>query len=436
MISMDSTLMSTVGDNPHDVDAERGLLASIGKDPNYMADATEAGMTADWFMNPICRMVAQKMIESEKEGWECDDITISMAVDKDFREEAFRVFDAVETSARFNYFFDIVEASWLKRATIDSCYRLIEKAKESGSQALDLVDEAGQEFSKLSLRTRNTVTTSAEVIEKTWENILARQKHDGIDGIPSGIRNLDQLTYGWHGGDVILVAARTSVGKTAFSCELTLSALKARKSVQYFSLEMQNESVMERMLANVSGVPVRVMVDKVMTSGQQDSVEQAKDFFRHAKLYMEDDGYMSVASIRAKARKMARKGLDMIVIDYAQLIRPEDPRASREQQVAMISKGIKMLAKELQIPIIMLAQLRREADRSDECPKLSDLRESGSLEQDADLVCMLWKKTDKSGDEHHVVTVAKQRQGRVGEVPLNFKPSIQQFTEREVHRLN
>ena len=89
MISMDSTLMSTVGDNPHDVDAERGLLASIGKDPNYMADATEAGMTADWFMNPICRMVAQKMIESEKEGWECDDITISMAVDKIFERKPF-----------------------------------------------------------------------------------------------------------------------------------------------------------------------------------------------------------------------------------------------------------------------------------------------------------------------------------------------------------
>jgi replicative DNA helicase len=152
---------------------------------------------------------------------------------------------------------------------------------------------------------------------------------------------------------------------------------------------------------------------------------------------MEDDGNMSVATIRAKARKLARKGLDMIVVDYAQLIRPEDPRASREQQVAMISKGIKMLAKELGIPIIMLAQLSRNADQQDTCPKLSDLRESGSLEQDADLVLMLWRKSIPSKDEyHHVVTVAKQRNGRLGPVDLDFKASVQQFKERKDSRLN
>jgi replicative DNA helicase len=218
---------------------------------------------------------------------------------------------------------------------------------------------------------------------------------------------------------------------------LALEALRAGKIVQFFSLEMQNESVMERMLANQSGVPIRVMVDKCMTESQRDAVENAKSFFQHSNLYMEDDGNMSVATIRAKARKLARKGLDMIVVDYAQLIRPEDPRASREQQVAMISKGIKMLAKELGIPIIMLAQLSRNADQQDTCPKLSDLRESGSLEQDADLVLMLWRKSIPSKDEyHHVVTVAKQRNGRLGPVDLDFKASVQQFKERKDSRLN
>ena len=118
--------------------------------------------------DPDLQNDCSKMIESEKAGWDCDDITISMAVDKDFREDAFRVFDAVETSARFNYFFDIVEASWLKRATIESCYKLIEKAKESGSQALDLVDEAGQEFSAFPSHKKHR-HTGAEVIEKTWK---------------------------------------------------------------------------------------------------------------------------------------------------------------------------------------------------------------------------------------------------------------------------
>ena len=198
---------------------------------------------------------------------------------------------------------------------------------------------------------------------------------------------------------------------------------------------MQNESVMERMLASVSGVPIRVMVDKVMTEGQELAVSEAKSFFRSSKLYMEDDGNMTVATIRAKARKLARKGLDMIVIDYAQLIRPEDSRVSREQQVSSISKGIKNIAKELKIPIVMLAQLKRDADEFNREPKLSDLRESGSLEQDADLVLMLWRKGDDP-EKETMLSVSKQRQGRTGKVDLCFRPSIQKFTERIESSLN
>jgi len=436
MISMGSTLTNSVGIKPHDVNAERGLLACIGKNSDSMIDAIERGMNSDWFMDPICIQIADQMLKNEREGLEVDDITISLSMPNESRTDAFEVFDAVETSAHFRMFLDKVEGLWLKRKTIDACNATLEMAYDRGSQPLDVIENGGMAFSKLSLKDNRKLTTGKEVMAKAWENILARQSEDGISGVASGISGLDKLTYGWHKGDVVTIAARTSVGKTAFSCQLALEALRSGKIVQFFSLEMQNESVMERMLANQSGVPIRVMVDKCMTEGQRDAVENAKSFFQHSNLYMEDDGNMSVATIRAKARKLARKGLDMIVVDYAQLIRPEDPRASREQQVAMISKGIKMLAKELGIPIIMLAQLSRNADQQDTCPKLSDLRESGSLEQDADLVLMLWRKATSKDEYHHVVTVAKQRNGRLGPVNLEFKASVQQFKERLENRLS
>ena len=149
----------------------------------------------------------------------------------------------------------------------------------SGTRAQDVVEMGGAEFFKLSLKDKSKLKSAREVMASTWESILERQKVGSINGIPSGIRSLDNMTCGWHENDLITLAARTSVGKTAFSIELALSALRAGKTVQFFSLEMINESVMERMLANVSEVPVRVIIDKVMTSGQEEAVEEGKRFF-------------------------------------------------------------------------------------------------------------------------------------------------------------
>ena len=429
-------LMDTISTSikPHNSDAEAALLGCVAKSEDCRMDAMERGMKADWFCDQLHKQICDKIIELDGEG-DVDDITVALSMAEEVRGKVFDVFDRVETTGRFKFFLDAVEGDWLKRRARDVCQGIIARSEEQGLSATDLIDQAGHDFSQLALNESSRLMTGGEVMENTWKNLEARMRTDGIDGITSGINKLDKLTYGWHQSDLILVAARTSVGKTAFSVELALSALKAGKTVQYFSLEMQNESVMERMLASVSGVPIRVMVDKVMTEGQELAVAEAKSFFRSTKLYMEDDGNMTVATIRAKARKLARKGLDMIVIDYAQLIRPEDGRVSREQQVSSISKGIKNIAKELKIPVVMLAQLKRDADEFNREPKLSDLRESGSLEQDADLVLMLWRKGDDP-EKETMLSVSKQRQGRTGKVDLCFRPSIQKFTERIESSLN
>lgn len=426
---MDTTSMSSVGLKPYDVDAEHGMLACIGKNTDHMVDAIERGMSVDWFMDPTAQTVAQQMIENEKVGKDVDDITIALSVSEDNRTNAFDLFGKVETSAQFTFFMDKVENLYMKRKTIDTCNGLLEKAYEPSTRAQDVVEMGGTEFSKLSLKDKSKLKSAREVMDSTWASILERQKVGAINGIPSGIRSLDNMTCGWHKNDLITLAARTSVGKTAFSIELALSALRAGKTIQFFSLEMVNESVMERMLANVSEVPVRVIIDKVMTKGQEDAVEKAKHFLSNSKLYMEDAGDMTVSTIRAKARKLARKGLDMIVVDYCQIVRPEDSRIPREQQVASITWGLKALAKELKIPVIMLSQVNRNADQTNACPKLSDLADSDRVGRDADVVLMLWKKKNDKDDETFI-EVAKQRNGRLGPVELEFMASKQKFREK------
>ena len=427
---MDTTLTSSVGLKPYDVDAEHGLLACIGKNTEHLVDAMEQGMSIDWFMDPTAQIVAEQMLSNEKVGKDVDDITIALSVDEKHRTNAFDLFGKVETSTQFPFFLETVENMYMKRKTIDTCNGLLEKAYESGTRAQDVVEMGGTEFSKLSLKDKSKLKSAREVMESTWASILERQKVGAINGIPSGIKSLDNMTCGWHENDLITLAARTSVGKTAFSIELALSALRAGKTVQFFSLEMVNESVMERMLANVSGVPVRVIIDKVMTRGQEDDVEVAKEFLSNSKLYMEDAGDMTVSTIRAKARKLARKGLDMIVVDYCQIVRPEDARIPREQQVASITWGLKALAKELKIPVIMLSQVNRNADQTNQCPKLSDLADSDRVGRDADVVLMLWKKINDKGDDETFIEVAKQRNGRLGPVELEFMASKQKFKEK------
>lgn len=427
---MDTTLTNSVGLKPYDVDAEHGMLACIGKNTEHLVDAMEQGMSIDWFMDPTAQIVAEQMLSNEKVGKDVDDITIALSVDEKDRTNAFDLFGKVETSAQFPFFLETVENMYMKRKTIDTCNGLLEKAYESGTRAQDVVELGGTEFSKLSLKDKSKLKSAREVMESTWASILERQKVGAINGIPSGIKSLDNMTCGWHENDLITLAARTSVGKTAFSIELALSALRAGKTVQFFSLEMVNESVMERMLANVSEVPVRVIIDKVMTRGQEDCVEVAKEFLSNSKLYMEDAGDMTVSTIRAKARKLARKGLDMIVVDYCQIVRPEDARIPREQQVASITWGLKALAKELKIPVIMLSQVNRNADQTNQCPKLSDLADSDRVGRDADVVLMLWKKINDKGDDETFIEVAKQRNGRLGPVELEFMASKQKFKEK------
>ena len=295
-----------------------------------------------------------------------------------------------------------------------------------GKNSTDLINEADKSLTEISVDNVESTKTSAEVASSMWQNLMERREVNGMSGIPSGLSKIDSMTYGWQPGEMIVIAARTSVGKTAFGCELTLSALKNQKRVLFFSLEMKAESVMQRLISNISEVPTQLIVEQTASSAEELRYQKAIEWVGSSDLWIDDRGMVNSAQVRAKARKFARKGLDFIVVDYCQKLSPLDPRCSREQQVAEVAGSMKALAMELNIPVILLSQLNRGADETNRKPRLSDLRESGALEQDADLVILLWRKNDDPAET--IISISKQRQGRCGDVPVCFKPNIQKFT--------
>ncbi len=421
---MISTLRNTK--TTSDPDAERGLLCCVCRSTDTLVDAIEGKVAATWFTKNLHQRIWQKIEELEEKSTETLDLDVMLEFEEGERGQVQQILGSCDTPVQFSSFFARVRDCWKRREILKLSMKLGEAVgSEEFESAEQILEVADREVTALTVEDEVTLESAQVVVRNTWENILSRQGTGGLYGIPSGIPRLDNLTCGWHSGDLALIAARTSVGKTAFSIELALAALRKGRKVLYFSLEMTNDQVMERMLMNESQVPLRFVIDKTCTTEQEKRFSDARSWLGSAPLTMDDDGSITVSGIRAKARKVARKGLDMVVIDYAQLIKPEDPKMRREQQVANVSKSIKALAKELKIPVIMLAQLNRTADEKNRKPRLSDLRESGALEQDADVVMMLWRKDDDP--EQTKISITKQRQGRCGDVEVQFKTSIQRF---------
>ena len=262
----------------------------------------------------------------------------------------------------------------------------------------------------------------------------------------SGFRDLDGMTYGFHPGQMIVLAARPSVGKTSLAMNFAEHAIipnggRQPTGVLVFSLEMTSADLAMRLICSRARVDMKRIRDRVVSSQDQREIAQAVKELEQAPLWIDDASSATILDLRAKARRIDTKHrLGLIVIDYLQLLRGSDPRAPREQQIAEISRGVKGMAKELDVPVVVLSQLNRESERESRDPRLSDLRESGSIEQDADVVMILHrpKKRDEDdavpdtgivGDVDQIkLIIAKQRNGPIGDVDLSF---IRRYTRFE-----
>jgi replicative DNA helicase len=264
-------------------------------------------------------------------------------------------------------------------------------------------------------------------------------KKGEMTGTPSGFSDLDRLTFGFQKQEMIVLAARPSMGKTSFALNIAEAATLPKKGPAFptliFSLEMSGAQLALRMLCSRARVKMQALRDGFVSPDGDDQrrLVTAADEFSKAALFIDDSSNLSIMQLRAKARRVhSRNKLGLIIVDYLQLLSPVDSKVPREQQVAEASRGLKALAKELEVPVIVLSQLNRSSEKENRAPKLADLRESGSIEQDADVVLMLARPKD--ADEKFQVAadsaeliVAKQRNGPVGELRLTFLRDITRF---------
>ncbi|MSU49467.1 MAG: replicative DNA helicase [Opitutus sp.] len=352
-----------------------------------------------------------------------------------------QVSSKIPTTAQASYFIEKVREQALLREIIRSATGAVEDCYGFTGGIDEFVDQIE---SKIFSVTQNRVSESAKQMrEPTREamNVITKMmmKKGELTGISSGFKDLDALMWGFQRTEMIVLAARPSMGKTSLALNFAEAAAVPRKGppigVLIFSLEMGAAQLALRMLCSRARVNMKLLRDGLLSKNgdEQNRLLEAADEFSKAPIFIDDSSAISIMQLRAKARRIhSRSPLGFIVVDYLQLLSPTDPRVPREQQVAEASRGLKALAKELDVPVLVLSQLNRSSEKDNRTPKISDLRESGSIEQDADVVLMLARPRD--ADEKFQVAadsaeliVAKQRNGPVGELKLTFLRDITRF---------
>lgn len=341
---------------------------------------------------------------------------------------------AVPTSANVEYYAKLVLEAALLRRVISTCTRIAGEAYKPQVEVDALLDRAeGDIFSIAERRQLNPIYRVGELLEEGIKRIEAQIKSSsGITGVASGFAKLDEMLSGFQNSDMIVLAARPSVGKTAFALNVaSYAATHLGKSALVFSLEMAKEQLVQRLLCMVGHVDAARLRSGYLAHNEFPKLQKAADTLSRANLYIDETPNVSVLELRSKARRhKAQHDCDIIIVDYLQLMSGASRSENRQVEIAEISRSIKGIARELRVPVIALSQLSREAEKDDTgMPKLSHLRESGAIEQDADVVLMLSRPParDEGQDNLIRVHVAKQRNGPTGMVELIFDKSIQRF---------
>jgi replicative DNA helicase len=351
--------------------------------------------------------------------------------------------DAVPSAANLSYYADIVREKHLLRRMIQTCTSVMSRVYEHQGEVDALLDEVERDVLRISEERAETDTPSVrELVKQAIVTIEECHKNQGaLTGLTTGFPDLDKMTSGLHGGEMIVIAARPSMGKTSLAMNIAEHvAVETRLPVGVFSLEMTAESLVLRMLCSRSRVNLRSIRDGFLAERDFPKLTGAAGKLSGSPLFIEDSPGLSILQLRAKARRMHQQhGIKLFVVDYLQLLHSTARRAeNRQQEIADISNGIKALAKELNVPVLVLSQLNREVEKErNRKPRLSDLRESGAIEQDADLVALLYKPSTGDDDEGGGgaepeavpvnLLIAKQRNGPTGDVPLTFLKGYTRF---------
>ena len=431
---------------PHSVEAEQSVIGSMIMDKEAIVTASEI-VSEDDFYNKQYGILFQAMVDLNEEGKPVDLVTLQnrlkeMAAPPEVSSLEFvrDLISAVPTSANVKYYATIVA----EKATLRKLIRTNEEVINScylGKDSLELIlDEAEKNIFKITQK-RNTgeYVPIKQVVLNAMEQIERASKHRGdVTGIPTGFHDLDYKTAGFQPSDLILVAARPSMGKTAFVLNIAQHvAFKKNMAVAVFCLEMAKEHLVNRLFSLESKVDSHHIRTGNLSEQEWEMLIESAGVIGRSNLIIDDTPGISIAELRSKCRKYKMDhDLKMIIIDYLQLMSGSGRSDSRQQEVSDISRALKALARELNVPVIALSQLSRAVEqRPEHRPMLSDLRESGAIEQDADVVMFIYrddyynKDTDRKGIAE--IIIAKQRNGEIGTVELAWLPSYTQFANLE-----
>ena len=429
-------------EEPHDIEAEKAVLGAVFLSKDALADAMEYLEPRD-FYRKAHQIIFQKMVDLNDEDQPIDVVTIRSALDKDNQTENIggvayiaELATSVPTAANAGYYAKIVEEKSMLRRLISTATNIITQANNGDDDVPSLLDSAERQIMDVSeRRNRSGFREIKDVLNETLSDIdrLSQQSED-ITGLPTGYREFDKMTAGLQPDNLIILAARPAVGKTAFALNIAQNvATSTDTSVAIFSLEMSAESLVNRMLCAEGSINANHLRTGQLDEGEWQNLIVAMGALSNTSIFIDDTPGIKMAEIRAKCRRLAKEkgNLGLVVIDYLQLIEGSN-KESRQQEVSEISRQLKKLAKELSVPILALSQLSRGVEqRQDKRPVLSDIRESGSIEQDADIVAFLYRDDyyEKETEKKDIIEIiiAKQRNGPVGTVELAFRKEYNKF---------
>lgn len=429
---------------PHSLEAERSVLSALLLNDDYLHQVAEVLQPHDFYL-PAHKIMYQTFIGLYQQQKRVDTVTLHDELIKE---------GALESVGGMNYILTlqedipsigfihqhatIIKEKAILRELIGSAATIISHCYAHNDQELDSVLDQAEKtiFQIASKRTTQNFVQLNIWLKKTFAHISdIKGNNKGITGIASGFKKIDQMTSGFQKGDLIVLAARPSMGKTAFTLGVAHAAARAGHTVGFFSLEMSAEQLTLRILSSQSHIPHHCIRNATINSDQWTQLTYVAAELSPLKLFIDDTAMVTIMDLRAKVRKLKTEhNLELLIIDYLQLLHSSKKHENRHQEVSEISRSLKALAKELGIPIIAVSQLSRAVDsRVDKRPMLSDLRESGAIEQDADLIMFLYRDIVYNPETENPlgseIIIGKQRNGPTGTVMMNFVGELTRFED-------
>ena len=425
---------------PQDIEAERSILGALMLDKNAIVNVADFLAPSDFYENKH-RKIYESIIELWSKGEPVDLLTVSHALkagkqlqDVGGIDYLTELAESVPTSAHVVHYAEIVKEQRVRRDLIAAASEISEKAFgfQNFEELLEIVEQKIFGISQKSrpqkfVAIKDELPAAYERLEK-----LHRGEKDSLRGVPTFFYDLDKFLSGFQPSDLIIVGARPSYGKTSLVLDIARqAAVLGKKSIGLFSIEMSKEQIIDRLISGQAQIPLwRLRTGKLVDDMEFSLVQEALNELSNARIFIDDTPSPTILQMRSMARRLQLEhGIDMIIVDYLQLIQPRTGNDNVVQQVTEISRGLKSLARELNVPVVAVSQLSRDVDKRDvKIPRLSDLRESGSLEQDADVVLFIYRKDkavspmeDEIAEDNTVeIIVAKHRNGPTGTVKLIF----------------